>query len=145
MVAGVTGCGKASVSARIAKRFQLAFVDRDDLHSRAAIAKMAGGQPLTDADRWPWKVWIGAAHSDRQHFPSGLVVACSALRKIYRHHLQAHVTRSLAFVLLDGPRELILERMTKRESGFMPPDLLDSQLALLERPVDDADVAMHRY
>ena len=30
------------------------FLDADDFHPPANVAKMAAGVPLTDDDRWPW-------------------------------------------------------------------------------------------
>ena len=30
------------------------FLDADDFHPQANVAKMAAGVPLTDDDRWPW-------------------------------------------------------------------------------------------
>jgi gluconokinase len=41
------------------------------------------------------------------------------------------------FILLDGSRELITDRMKKRKGHFMPPALLDSQFATLEEPGPD--------
>jgi gluconokinase len=36
-------------------------------------------------------------------------------------------------VLLEGPRELLAERLASRRGHFMPPTLLQSQLETLER------------
>ena len=70
------------------KRMGWQFLEGDDLHPPANIAKMSSGTPLTDEDRWPWLRAI-AAHIDewRAQGISG-VVACSALKRAYRddHH-----------------------------------------------------------
>ena len=62
---------------------------------------------------------------------TGLVIACSALKRSYRDAILAEEPRT-RFVLLDGPRELLEERLAHREGHFMPASLLDSQLATLE-------------
>jgi len=41
------------------------------------------------------------------------------------------------FVLLDAPREDLQRRLASRRHHYMPPSLLDSQLATLERPGAD--------
>ena len=43
----------------------------------------------------------------------------------------------MQFILLDGTPELIGDRMKKRKGHFMPPALLDSQFATLEKPTAD--------
>ncbi len=54
IVMGVSGCGKTTIGELLAKRLGFAFFDADNFHSAANVAKMASGQPLTDADRLPW-------------------------------------------------------------------------------------------
>jgi beta-N-acetylhexosaminidase len=89
---------------------------------------MASGTPLNDADRAPWLGEIGRrfAASD-----SGLVIACSALKRAYRDIIRSGDS-SVVFVHLQGSRELLGERMNARPGHFMPTSLLDSQLATLE-------------
>jgi gluconokinase len=41
------------------------------------------------------------------------------------------------FVYLAGTRSLLAERMSQRSGHFMPPAMLDSQLATLEEPAAD--------
>jgi gluconokinase len=65
------------------------------------------------------------------------VLACSALKGAYRERLRAgDGSGETVFVLLDGSRALIAERMSQRQGHYMPLSLLDSQLALLERTPD---------
>lgn len=77
---GVSGCGKSTVGAALAARLAVPFVDADDLHPAANIAKMAAGHPLTDADRLPWLDVVGTWLSEHDNG----VAACSALRRGYR-------------------------------------------------------------
>ncbi len=135
---GVSGSGKSSVGSAVAAEHGWAFVDADDLHPEANVAKMAAGTPLTDADRWPW---LDAVAATLASAPGGIVVACSALKRSYRDRIRA-TAPSAAFVELTGPRELLWERMTARPGHFMPASLLDSQLATLESLAPDESGAL---
>ena len=132
---GVCGCGKSSVGAALAERLGAPFLDGDDFHPASNVEKMSRGEPLTDADREPWLRAIGRALAEAG---DGLAIAaCSALRRRYREILTEAAGEPILFVLLDGPRALIAERMRARAEHFMPASLLDSQLATLERPEAD--------
>ena len=136
---GVCGCGKTAVGEAVAARWNARFEDADHWHSPAAVAKMSAGHPLTDEDRAPWlermreKIIAPTAPGERT------VLACSALRRRYRDALRAG-QQGVRFVYLEGSRELIASRMRARTGHYMPPTLLDSQLAALEAPgPDEAD------
>jgi gluconokinase len=139
VVIGVSGSDKSTVGAGIAAALGLDFVDGDALHSAENVARMAAGQALRDEDRWPWLDRIGARLADVGAAPRGLVIACSALKRIYRDRIRA-AAPGVRFVFLDGPAELIATRMTSRSGHYMPPTLLASQLQTLEPPgADEAD------
>jgi carbohydrate kinase (thermoresistant glucokinase family) len=125
---GVSGSGKSTVGRAVADALGASFVDGDDLHPAANVAKMAAGIPLTDADREPWLRAVGRTLADGDD--TGVVVACSALKRSYRDLIRAEAPGTV-FAELDGPRELLQERMI-RPGHFMPASLLDSQLATLE-------------
>ncbi len=139
VVMGVSGAGKTTVGKRLAERLGVAFVDGDDLHSAAARAKMGAGQALDDADRWPWLDRIAAALADPAA-PRGRVVACSALKRAYRDRLRAGVGAALRFVYLRADPDLMRARVAGRRGHYMPASLVDSQFAVLEPPVGEADV-----
>lgn len=125
---GVSGSGKSTVGAALARRLRVPFVDADTLHPPANIAKMAAGEPLDDDDRRPWLEKVGewlAAHRE------GAVVSCSALKRAYRDQLRAQCP-GVQFVHLSGSAELIGARLAARTDHFMPPALLRSQLDTLE-------------
>jgi carbohydrate kinase (thermoresistant glucokinase family) len=126
VVMGVSGCGKSSLGAALATALALPFTDADDLHPVGNRAKMAAGQPLTDADRWPWLQAVGAVLAG-----GAGVVACSALRRAYRDRLRA-TAGPVQFLHLVAPREVIAQRLAARRGHFMPVALLESQLATLE-------------
>ncbi len=140
VVMGVSGCGKTTVGLRLAKMCGADFADGDDFHSPEARAKMAGGTPLTDEDRWPWLDRIGAALADRTAHPNGLIVACSALRRVYRDRLRASAGPALRFLYLEGDKALMLRRVANRKGHYMPASLVDSQFATLEDPRGESDV-----
>lgn len=128
VVMGVSGSGKSTVGRAVADALGASFVDGDDLHPAANVAKMAAGIPLTDADRAPWLRAVGRTLADGDD--AGMVVACSALKRSYRDLIRDEAPGTV-FAELDGPRELLQERMI-RPGHFMPASLLDSQLATLE-------------
>lgn len=126
VVMGVSGCGKSTVGQLLASQFAAQFVDGDDLHPQANKAKMAAGNPLTDADRWPWLDKVGQTLA-----LGNTVLACSALKRAYRERILATAPETV-FVHLSGSKALLASRMASRENHFMPLSLLDSQLATLE-------------
>lgn len=128
VVMGVSGSGKSTVGWLLARRLGVAFVDADGLHPASNVAKMSVGEPLTDADRLPW---LSAVAAELAAAPGGAVVACSALRRRYRDVLRDGAP-GVAFVHLDGSREVLAARLAARLDHFMPASLLDSQLATLE-------------
>src|SRR5580765_6636198 len=102
-VMGVSAAGKSTVGRALAAALAIPFADADDLHSEANRVKMASGTPLTDEDRLPWLDAVGARfHENRA---TGLVMACSALRRVYRDRIRA-AAPDVVFVHLDGSREL---------------------------------------
>lgn len=130
IVMGVSGCGKSVVGAGIAAGLGIGFVDGDDLHPAANVAKMSRGDPLDDADRAPWLDRVGAELAAA----GALVIACSALKRAYRDRIRAAAGGPVTFVHLAGDKALIAGRMAARSDHFMPMSLLDSQFAALEIP-----------
>jgi len=128
---GVCGSGKTSVGEIIASRMGWAFIEGDDLHPAANREKMASGMPLTDDDRWPWLDCIADRMRTIDQAGGSVVVACSALRQVYRDRLRRSGAEIL-FLHLTGDAGVIRQRMEHRSGHYMPPGLLDSQLATLE-------------
>ena len=130
---GVSGSGKTTIASRLATHLLYVFADGDDFHPPQNVAKMARGEPLTDADREPWlqtlRQWIAEHHAAGR----STVLACSALKRRYRDTLRSGAPPGrVVFIHLDAPRAAVLERMRHRTGHYMPPALLDSQLATLE-------------
>jgi gluconokinase len=131
VVMGVSGTGKTTVAEHLVQRLGWPFAEGDTFHPEANVAKMRDGIPLVDEDRWPWLQsladWIGA----REAAGENAVVTCSALKRSYRELLRdGHPSVWFAHVAT-APDEL-RERVTRRAGHYMPPSLLDSQLATLE-------------
>ncbi|MFW2513081.1 gluconokinase [Demequina sp. SO4-13] len=147
VVMGVTGCGKTTVGMRLAHELKAEFCDGDDLHSEEAIAKMAAGIALTDEDRWPWleavATWLGG--QDRG------IVACSALKRVYRDCIRDVAGDAVVFIHLAAPQSVLEPRVRRRaehEGHFAPVGLLDSQYAALEPLAPDeigGTVAVHDH
>lgn len=137
IVMGVSGSGKSVVGSLLAARLDGVFEDGDDFHPPANKAKMSSGTPLNDEDRWPWYAVLRQRIEDMRHATPIYVLACSALKPVYRDKLRAHdAPETLRFVLLDGTHELIASRLAARKGHFMPPSLLESQLATLDPTPD---------
>ena len=129
LLMGVSGAGKTTLGKVLARRLGWPFIDADDYHPSANVAKMAAGVALTDEDRWPWL----DALNRRMREERDAIVACSALRQSYRERLLAGIAGARV-VFLHGSRALIAERLAERKHRYMPASLLDSQLATLEPP-----------
>jgi gluconokinase len=138
VIMGVSGCGKSSVGEALALRLGIPYRDGDDLHTAAAVEKMAAGKPLTDADRWPWLDRVARVLA----VEAPVIVGCSALRRVYRDRIRAGAGGPVSFVHLAGSRAVIAGRMAARTGHYMPPSLLDSQFATLEAPGPDEAVTV---
>ena len=137
VIMGVSGSGKSLIGAQLGAALHIDFVEGDDLHPPENVQRMAAGVPLTDDNRRGWLLRIAARLHDAQRARIGLVVSCSALKRIYRDVLRSSGSRDVQFVCLRGSRELLAERLAKRRGHFMPASLLESQLAILEEPSPD--------
>lgn len=137
IVMGVSGSGKSLIGGLLARELGGVFEDADDFHPAANKAKMSAGTPLTDADRWPWYATLRKRIVDMRSRTRCYVLACSALKAAYRNRLRDDDSPdAVTFILLGGSRELIGKRLGARKGHFMPPTLLDSQLATLEETPD---------
>ena len=146
VVMGVSGCGKSTLVVDLASHLSCPAFEGDDFHAEASIAKMRAGHPLDDADRWPWLDRLGAAIGSAVRENGIAVAACSALKRGYRERLERSAGVPLLFVLLDGDRDEIGAHIARRKDHYMPPSLLDSQFAALERPgADERALILHCY
>jgi gluconokinase len=136
VVMGVSGSGKSLIGAAFACALGTDFVEGDDYHSAENVERMASGIPLTDDDRGQWLRSLAVRLRETKDAGTGLVMTCSALKRSYRDVLRAEAG-GLRFVFLRGPRVLLAERIAGRRGHFMPPSLLESQLATLEEPAPD--------
>lgn len=131
VIMGVAGTGKTTLMDALADRLGWPTAEGDEFHPPGNVEKMRVGQPLGDADRWPWlesiAAWIGA----RERAGESALVTCSALRRAYREVLRRGHP-SVRFVHLVAPRAVLEERMRHRSGHYMPGSLLASQLDTLE-------------
>jgi gluconokinase len=134
VVMGVSGAGKTTVGRALAAHLDAAFLDADDFHPPANVAKMRAGQPLDDADRAPWLARLHDELFARDAAGESVVLACSALKRRYREALGRGL--DVRYVHLAGSRETIAARLAARSGHYMPAALLDSQFAALEAPAD---------
>ena len=133
IVMGVSGSGKTTVGRSLAKALGFEMIEGDDHHPPENVAKMAAGIALTDEDRGPWLETLAGLLADRHARGQGSVLSCSALRRPYRDVLRAAVPDDETFMVqLEADRDTLRSRMASRTGHYMPPDLLESQLATLE-------------
>ncbi|MFM1850714.1 MAG: hypothetical protein RIS54_398 [Verrucomicrobiota bacterium] len=135
VVMGVAGSGKSTVGAQLAHDLGWRFDDADGFHPPENVAKMSAGTPLTDEDRAPWLAAIRRHVDNCLARGEGVVVACSALKAVYRRVLLDGAD-GLRLVYLQGTREQLQARIDARQGHFMKPMMLASQLATLEEPQD---------
>jgi len=137
IVMGVSGSGKSTLGQLLAQDLDCPFIEGDELHDAASVAKMAAGTPLTDEDRWPWLDRLGAALHAATEANGMAVAACSALKHRYRERLAKAIAAPTAFILLDADVPELERRLRARAGHYMPASLLPSQLKALERPGED--------
>jgi gluconokinase len=138
VVMGVTGCGKTTIGQLLADRLGVPYAEADSFHPVTNIAKMRQGMPLTDEDRQPWL----AAIADRIREDGGLVVSCSALKRLYREILRQADLRTW-FLHLVISQEAAAARVAGRATHFMPAALVNSQFADLEPLLHEAGLAVN--
>jgi gluconokinase len=140
---GVSGSGKTTIGAMLARELGWQFHDGDELHPEANRRKMHAGTPLNDEDRRPWlaaiRDLIARCLGDGTH----AIVACSALKQSYRDTIVVDPIK-VRLVFLNAPRELIAERLRKRTGHFFDSKLLGSQFDALEPPSDAIEVEASR-
>ena len=129
IVMGVSGAGKSTIGAALARELGWRFIDADDHHPPGNVAKMSAGLPLTDADRAPWLESLNCVLRRE----GNAVIACSALKQSYRDRLTAGISAPV-FVFLKGDLEMIGSRLAQRQHRYMPASLLRSQFEALEPP-----------
>lgn len=131
VVMGVSGCGKSTVAKQLAEHVGGLYLDGDDFHPVSNVEKMRHSIPLTDEDRLPWLVTVGRVMRERREPGHPVVMACSALKRMYRERIR-QAEPDAFFVHLVATREELERRMQHRLGHFMPASLLDSQLQTLE-------------
>ncbi|MDQ2632924.1 MAG: gluconokinase [Pseudomonadota bacterium] len=136
VVMGVAGSGKTVVGTALADALGGRFVEGDHFHPVENISRMSAGLPLRDEDRWGWLDAIAVEIGEAERHGETLVVACSALKRIYRDRLRL-ASQHLWFVYLEIDRETATARVAARKGHFMPASLIESQFAALEPPAPD--------
>ncbi len=141
MIMGIMASGKSGIGKEIARRRGGVFVECDDWHPESNVAKMQAGIPLTDEDRQPWLERL--ADEVRRLSDDGAlaVFSCSALKRAYREQLRQTLP-DLLTVCLDIDASTATQRARGRVEHFMPSTLVDSQLATLERPLNERQTAI---
>ena len=139
VVMGVAGCGKTTVGTLLAQRLGVPYLEADDFHPDANVAKMRAGTPLTDKDRQPWLAAIA------RQIAAGTrpkpVVSCSALKRQYRNQLRQADPR-VWFLHLVIDEATASQRVAARPGHFMRAPLVPSQLADLESLQAEAGLAV---
>lgn len=132
---GVSGVGKTTIGELLARDLDWPFYDGDDFHPRANTDKMSRGVPLTDDDRAAWLAALRQLIDRLLQERRSAIIACSALKQMYREYLQGN-DLDVRFVYLKGDPALIHRRLQERRGHFMKAGLLTSQFETLEEPHD---------
>jgi len=138
IIFGVSGAGKTTVGKLLARELGWRFIEADDFHPAANVEKMHSGQALTDEDRWPWLERLRQQIEPSLAAGENAVLACSALKRAYRHRLR--VSDKVKFVFLRGDYALVEKQLRSRHRHFMNAALSQSQFDDLEEPQPDENV-----
>ena len=133
---GVAGAGKTTVGRQLSQQLGWVFLDGDVVHPPENVAKMARGTPLTEVDRRPWLEALRQAIAVWVEQEVNAVLASSLLKQAHRIAVFARNHTHVRLVYLQAARSLLQKRLTMRSDHFAGVALLESQLALLEEPVD---------
>ena len=133
VIMGVCGSGKSTVGEGLARELKINFEEGDDFHPEANVNKMSKGEPLTELEREPWLKSIRRIMDHSLEKGRGLVITCSALSQKSRNILGTE-RDDVLLVYLHAPQSVLEKRMAERKNHFMPPELLRSQLDILEKP-----------
>lgn len=136
VVMGVSGCGKSSLAAALARRLGWPLIEGDDFHPPTNKAKMSAGQPLVDADRIGWLDRLG---DELRRHPNGAVLSCSALKRHHRDRLRT-ASPGLRFAYLELDQPTAQARVSARSGHFFSPTLVTSQFEALEPPIGEPGV-----
>ena len=137
LVMGASGCGKSLIGKQVASSLGAVFIDGDDYHPPANVAKMASGTPLNDDDRQGWLETLAELFAKYRQQDKTVIIACSGLKWRYRDCLRKG-DPALKILFLEGSRDLLRERLETREGHFFKGEnMLASQLADLESPGED--------
>ena len=138
VVMGTAGAGKSRIGTALAEALHVPFIEGDAFHPPENVAQMAAGIPLTDDDRQGWLHALAHALRVARQNGTGVVLACSALKRRYRDVLRGG-DDTIRFIMLEGDAALLRERLTARAGHYMSAAMLDSQLDALEPPGPDED------
>lgn len=142
VIMGVSGCGKSTISQSLGQHLNVPVIEGDDFHPDSNIQKMARGQPLDDSDR---KAWLEALNLEIERYDDpDIILACSALTPFVQSALSRCKGRMCVWIWLEGPADLIRQRLKARQGHFMTAALLDSQFEALHPPEDCQRVSIHK-
>lgn len=157
IIMGVSGSGKSTFGEFLSEKLGWPFYEGDDFHPPENIEKMSRGEPLTDQDRFPWLLKLHEVIESERSSGADALVACSALKRLYRqillhgskalcpfvdpdHQILPPAIPKVFFLFMHGDYNLIHQRMVARRGHYMKENLLRSQFEDLEPPLDDENV-----
>ncbi|TKA82448.1 hypothetical protein B0A49_00047 [Cryomyces minteri] len=144
VIAGPCGAGKSTVARTVSDHFGVPWIEGDNLHSEASLAKMAEGSALLDEDRAEWferiKEIVNESFATQEK--KFVVVTCSALKHAHRERLR-YIGGNVrtTFIMLQASRDTLMSRVGGREGHYMKVDMVDGQIAITEAPgIAETDV-----
>ena len=93
---------------------------------------MKNNIPLNDDDR---EEWLDQINKELKKFRNkNVVIACSALKEIYRKRLVKGIEAKIDWFCLKGTFDIIKERLDNRGYHYFKSTLLRSQFNIIEYP-----------
>lgn len=135
VIMGVAGSGKTTIGRALAAALGWDYFEADDFHPPENVTKMSRGIALTDADREPWLRRIRERMEACGAARRSAVFTCSALKSAYRRMLSGGLA-NVRIVYLQADPAVVTERMSARRGHYMKAEMVRSQFAALEPPME---------
>lgn len=134
LIMGVTATGKSTLGKALAVQLGFGYIEAINYYPASALAKMRAGYLPDNEDMDAFLDEISNRILFYLSRGQSIILDDSCIRKQYRDELRTRVDNDMLIILLEGEKELILERTMGRSDSFFDVGLLERQVYFLEPP-----------